>query len=324
MLLDVKDRKILYVLDKNSRSPDSAIAKKTAMSKQVVNYRIKNLVKTGVIKQFQSTINLAKLGLTVFAVYFRIQNANHKRVEEIKKFLNENKHVLYLASLGGSYDLGVVVPARNVWDFDKILSQLISEYPENLSNYDIAIKINIFKYNKSYLVGEKQESQTTSFGGEPKPVEIDETDRMILEELSTNSRMTTLELGRKTKIPASTIASRIKKLTEKGVIQNFSLFMNQNKFGYKKYKTLIALHRTTKNLKEKIFGFCEMHPNITWAIKTIGKWELEIRSEVKDQEEYQRLLIDMRALFGNEIKDLESLTIFEEIKEDFSIALNYF
>ena len=41
--LDLKDRKILYELDSNSRQPLSQIAKKVGLSKEVVNYRIRRL-----------------------------------------------------------------------------------------------------------------------------------------------------------------------------------------------------------------------------------------------------------------------------------------
>ena len=41
--LDLKDRKILYELDINSRQPFAAIAKKVGLSKQTVINRVKKL-----------------------------------------------------------------------------------------------------------------------------------------------------------------------------------------------------------------------------------------------------------------------------------------
>jgi len=41
--LDLKDKKILYELDINSRQPNSEIAKKVGLSKQIVGLRIKKL-----------------------------------------------------------------------------------------------------------------------------------------------------------------------------------------------------------------------------------------------------------------------------------------
>ena len=47
--LDVKDRRILYELDFNSRQSNSKIGKKVGLHKNVVNYRIKRMEKNGII-----------------------------------------------------------------------------------------------------------------------------------------------------------------------------------------------------------------------------------------------------------------------------------
>ena len=39
--IDLKDRKILYELDLNSRQSNSTLGKKVGLSKDIVNYRIK-------------------------------------------------------------------------------------------------------------------------------------------------------------------------------------------------------------------------------------------------------------------------------------------
>ena len=45
MKLDLKDKKILFELDKNSRIPLSKLAKKIRLSKEVVFHRLNNLIK---------------------------------------------------------------------------------------------------------------------------------------------------------------------------------------------------------------------------------------------------------------------------------------
>ena len=72
--LDLKDRKILYELDINSRQSNSEIAKKTGLSKQVVGLRIKKLVETGVVSSFYTVIDISKLGFTIHKNFLRLQN----------------------------------------------------------------------------------------------------------------------------------------------------------------------------------------------------------------------------------------------------------
>ena len=54
--LDLKDRKILYELDKNSRQSFADIAKKVRLSKEVVQYRVKRLQDEGYINYFSPTL----------------------------------------------------------------------------------------------------------------------------------------------------------------------------------------------------------------------------------------------------------------------------
>ena len=63
--LDVKDRKILYELDFNSRQSNSKIGKKVGLHKNVVNYRIKRMEKSGIISNYYTMIDTFKIGTLV-------------------------------------------------------------------------------------------------------------------------------------------------------------------------------------------------------------------------------------------------------------------
>jgi len=60
--LDLKDRKILYELDINSRQSFSQLGKKVGLHKDVVAYRVKKLQEKGIIKNFYTELNGYKFG----------------------------------------------------------------------------------------------------------------------------------------------------------------------------------------------------------------------------------------------------------------------
>lgn len=62
-------------------------------------------------------------------------------------------------------------------------------------------------------------------------VKIDNKDREILQELIKNSKQTTGKLGKKLRIPITTIHNRIKKLEKAGIIINYTLNVNYKKLG---------------------------------------------------------------------------------------------
>ncbi|WIK98808.1 Lrp/AsnC family transcriptional regulator (plasmid) [Bacillus bombysepticus] len=60
---------------------------------------------------------------------------------------------------------------------------------------------------------------------------LDHTDMRILEELSKNSRITMKELGEKVHLTGQAAASRVAKLEGNGVIEGYSIKVNQVKLG---------------------------------------------------------------------------------------------
>lgn len=60
---------------------------------------------------------------------------------------------------------------------------------------------------------------------------LDSTDIRILDELSKNSRITMKELGEKVHLTGQAAASRVAKLEDNGVIEGYSIKVNQAKLG---------------------------------------------------------------------------------------------
>ena len=91
--IDLKDRRILYELDYNSRESLTQIGKKVGLKKDVVSYRIKKLQDEGVIQCFYTVIDAYKLGYTLFRYYIIFQYVNS---EIRKKIIEYSIHCLTL------------------------------------------------------------------------------------------------------------------------------------------------------------------------------------------------------------------------------------
>ncbi|WP_114379735.1 Lrp/AsnC family transcriptional regulator [Paenibacillus prosopidis] len=61
---------------------------------------------------------------------------------------------------------------------------------------------------------------------------LDQTDMRILEELSKNSRITMKELGEKVHLTGQAAATRVAKLEDNGVIEGYTIKVNQAKLGF--------------------------------------------------------------------------------------------
>jgi len=64
--LDLKDRKILYYLDFDSRQSFRSLGKKVGLSKDVVTSRVKKLKENNIINSFFAVLNYPKMMYTIY------------------------------------------------------------------------------------------------------------------------------------------------------------------------------------------------------------------------------------------------------------------
>ncbi len=61
---------------------------------------------------------------------------------------------------------------------------------------------------------------------------LDSTDKQIIKELSMNSRITMKELGEKVHLTGPATSARVAKLEDNGIIEGYTIKINQMKMGY--------------------------------------------------------------------------------------------
>ncbi|MEK5389591.1 Lrp/AsnC family transcriptional regulator [Margalitia sp. FSL K6-0131] len=61
---------------------------------------------------------------------------------------------------------------------------------------------------------------------------LDNTDKKIIEELTKNGRISMKELGEKVHLTGQAASTRVLKLEEKGVIERYTIKLNDRKIGY--------------------------------------------------------------------------------------------
>ena len=313
--LDLKDKRIISELEENARQTNKQIGKKIGVNTDLVRYRIKRLEEEGIIKWFLTIINIAKIGYTDFGVYITTQKLTKEKEKEFTKHLIQQKHISYIAKLGGRYDFVIGLLAKDVLEFHQLLTNTLKKHEEFIVEKDIAIRLLLAHFPKKYLITKENRLQENPvFGGEIQQETLDETDQQILSELATKARVNVVNIAQKTNIPASTITQRIKKLKEKKVITGFFPIINNKKIQYQNYLVHIRVKNSNNTQENKLFMFCREHKNITYIIKTIGKWNYEIHIEVPNQETLQETLTQLREQILEDITNIEVIMLFEDIK----------
>src|SRR3989344_1977077 len=203
MLLN-KDKKILAELEQNSRQSFSSIAKKLKTSKEVINYRVKNLVKQGIITRFFTEINLHKLGMQVYKVYFQFQNVSENKEQEMYDYFTKTLKIPWVVSCSGKYDMIISFGARDINHFNEYITKIMNKFSKYILNREISTTLLFTTYDRKWI-DSGVKIKCTGVGGEIIDIKLDKKDMKILANLSDNSRVSIIELAGKINLTSGAI-----------------------------------------------------------------------------------------------------------------------
>ena len=139
-------------------------------------------------------------------------------------------------------------------------------------------------------------------------MKIDEKDHSIIAALRDNARASVRDIARKTRIRPSTVHQRIQKLVENGIIEKFTLKLN-NKAINENFIVFLFL-TTNKDLSKAFFS----HNSVREAFGITGEYDLVVKMKFKDVEAFNDYIIDLRK--NPEIIKTLSMVVTATIKEE--------
>jgi Lrp/AsnC family leucine-responsive transcriptional regulator len=104
--------------------------------------------------------------------------------------------------------------------------------------------------------------------GNPLKMKIDDIDRMILDELHNNSRLSMSELGRRINLSSPSVTERVRQMESFGIIKKYTLEIDYEKLGQ---PIQCIIEATVKNGDYKNFkNFIQKLPNVEFCYRIAG------------------------------------------------------
>lgn len=313
-ILDIKDKKLIYELDKDSRQSLNQIGKKIGLSRTALLNRLNNLKDSGVIKSFHTVIDPGKLGYISFRIFVSFQNITPDKERDIISFLKNKKETAWIVSIEGEYDLGFVVLTRTIKEMDDFWTELIEKYGNYFEKRLMTIMTGVLYFSRAYLLDLKKNKSLLETFTPPNEIGLDFKDKEILKSLAQDSRTPIVDLALKVKLTPKTVIEKIKKLEFKKVIVGYKTVFNLEKLGYQYFKIHLKLNNLTKEKKIKLEEYIKYQPNIVYYDKVLGGDDIEIEIQVKDMFELRQIMSEMKNDFGDIIKDDKILEYYKEHK----------
>ena len=312
--LDLKDKRLLYELDLDSRQSFNELGKKLSLSKSSVIYRINNMQKSGIIKQYHTVLDIGKLGYISFRLYIKLQNSTPEKEQEIIDFLKNKEIVTWIVSVDGDYNIGCLILVKTISEMNVLWKELLKKYVNYLEERQLTIMTKVAYFSRAYLLDLKENIYEINFITEPRNIDIDDTDKEILKLLAPNARISIIEISRKLKITPKTTINRIKALEQKKIIIGYKTVFNLELLGYQYYKVLFRLHNVVNEKLQQFKRYIKVHPNIVYDDEVLGGDDIEIEVQVKDNNELRALINDIKLKFADMIKSYKILLFYKEHK----------
>ncbi len=324
--IDLTDRKIAFLLCKNSRLSNTAIAKALKLKREVVAYRIKKMQEEDFLYGFITRINARKLGFLINFIYLKLKTPTNEK-ELIDDLVKANE-VTNLKNVGGKFDVFLEVTCKNIEEFDLFLRNLLNKHGKSIQDYSILQVIQEECLDLDFLIDDSKkelerlrdikESKGSSFHKELTGrkmnngvIDCDEIDHNILDLLLMNSRMNLKEIASKAGCSLPSVDKRISRLVLEGVITTFTSYISLAQLGYQMYPVLFNMSNIDEN---KLLTFTRVHPQILWTFKLVGNWNYQFNIFAKNNAHFHDTLNDLREAFAGSIVSFDPLMVFGSFK----------
>ncbi len=132
-IIDELDRQLLYLIAPNARIPLTEIAKKLHSTSEVILYRIKKLIKLGIIQKFKVNIDFSKLGYSLYKVDLVLKDRS--KLNQIIKYVETNSYFICRDITIGYTDLELEFILKNTNQLHQIMEDLTVKFPKSIRNY---------------------------------------------------------------------------------------------------------------------------------------------------------------------------------------------
>lgn len=304
MIKSLKDKKILASIIEDARIPISKLAKNTRLSREIVQYRLKNLEKN-LIAGYQARINLRFFYNSLYTIYLNIPSLN--RGEIITK-LKKLPFVHWIGSSLGKWNYIITFSTNTSEDLNKFLNELFDLFKNCEIKYSLTQQITEYKDSFSGLFGSNQLIVSQE---DIKKLEIDDLDKKIIKLLTENARFSNEEIANEINLTREAVRLRIKNLEKNKIIINYRTLIKPQFLDLTSY--FIAIKTKVYNTEElnKLATTFANNNLFSYVCASSGDCNLIGVLTTNSIKELDEIITKIRNQFGKLIEEIEPFPLIE-------------
>ena len=319
--IDNKDKDILRLLNENARLTSKFIGASTHISREVADYRIKRLMKNGLISGYITIVDDKRLGYDSYMLLLKLQNYTIDDEKRIIDFLKDHKFTKWVLKCSGEWDIQTIITTKNKTHLASIIDEIDKFCGKNLRKYDLAIVINLLTpENLSFMMSKpSQDINLKNLPAINKDIDytladIDEKDRKLLKALATDARAPIVKIANQIGLSADATNLRMKKLKKIGVIKKFQTVVDLSTLDYLLYSVFLKINNYNPERENSIRTFFYSVPDLTFAERIIGNWDVRIQISCSTPQKFESIMQKIREFLGADLKYYNFTLMIKEFK----------
>jgi DNA-binding Lrp family transcriptional regulator len=310
-ILNEKDIMILEKLIDNGRKTSASISSEIDLGKEIINYRIKKLVKENLIVKFAPKINKEILGYTEYVIFLKLKIEDNISKEKFIKEQIGNKYLIWNIKSKEGWDIIIRLYCENANEFKIKLKEILENFQNTIAKYYTIMSIDEIKENEKQMLidnffkNDLVKPDFKKIKEEKDFVEIDKKDKQILNLLENDGRESYSKIAKDLGISSDTIKYRIEKMKEKGLIENFNPIINFSKLGFFTYACIIKFNFLEEKEKELFENFLKEKVEVIKAIKSLNIEEYFLNLVFKNKIDKSNFEKEVKNLLEFQINKIE-------------------
>lgn len=276
-IITEKDVLILRKLLEDGRASSASISKEIDLGREIVNYRIKRLIKENLIVKFIPKVNEKAVNYQEYTILLKLNLDDEVSKDSFIKNIIGNKYLVWTIKSQSGWDFIVRLYAQSVDEFKNKLEEILEMFSDVLAKYYTIITSDELKESEKELLQREvfHEMPKNDFSviKEGQMYQIDEKDREILHYLEDNARVQYKEIADKLEISSDTVKYRIDKMKSQGIIEGFEPVINFNKLGFMQYAAILRFTYLEKKEQEQVEKFIKNDSSVVRAINSLNNDE---------------------------------------------------
>lgn len=299
--MNVQERKIIFLMDQDSRITTKSLGSKIQISQQSANYNLHKLENSPEFIRYKTHIDSAKFGLIKVIVFYNLLHLRKK--DQIINALEKVDEITIIEECSQGFDLMVEFTTPNLSSFNKEHRKILHTFKNQLRQMEIYPIIVKHRYKRAYLT-ESQNTTDLITAGDRDLIELNNKEKTILREFQKNARTSIITLSKILECDPKTVISIKKKLEKKKIIQRYGISINTPRMSIDRSHVLVNINSDESEDINKFIEKIKTNPNIIEAQKILGNYEILLTIEK----------IDSKVAVMNKLREHFEITDFKIIR----------